>query len=159
MPDDREEAGRGEGGPVSSYRPQQAQPHGTSSPAPLGAEARETRSGIGRWKALLVAIVTVGAVCGILPADTAYGQQTEEMKRMQQQLNEQVMSKPFSVPDEAQVKAYIEDAQKKGVVPGPYTGRYWRPGYTCYDLARYSHGEYLSCRHYYHHYGYYYRWR
>jgi hypothetical protein len=159
MPDDREETGRGEGGLVSPYRPQQAQPHGTSSPVPLGAEARETRSGIGQWKVLLAAVVTVGAVCGILPADTVYGQQTEEMKRMQQQLNEQVMSKPFSVPDEAQVKAYIEDAQKKGVVPGPYTGTYWRPGYTCYDLARYSHPEYLACRHYHHYYGYYYRWR
>jgi hypothetical protein len=126
------------------------------------AEARATKHGIGQCKALLVAIVTAGTVCGVLPADTVgrvYGQQTEEQKRMQQQLNEQVMSKPFSVPDEAQVKSYIEDAQKKGIVPGPYTGTYWRPGYTCYDLARYSHPEYLACRHYYHHYGYYYRWR
>jgi hypothetical protein len=113
-------------------------------------------------KGALLTMLTAGVVCGLLPGDTigrVYAQQpSEELQRMQKQLNEQVMSKPFSVPDEAQVRAYIEAAQKRGAVPAPYTGTYWRAGYTCYDLARYSHPEYLACRHYHHYYGYYYRW-
>jgi len=112
-------------------------------------------------KRLLIAVIIVGGMCISLPGERVgrlYAQQTtEEMKRMQQQLNEQIMSKPFSVPSEAQVNAYIEEEQKKGVVPPPYTGIYWRPGYTCYNLARYSHPEYLSCRYYHRYYGYYYR--
>ena len=113
-------------------------------------------------KRLVVAMVMVGVVCSNLPGEMigrAYAQMTteEKKKEMQKQLNDQVMSAPFSVPDEAQVKAYIETQQKQGVVPPPYRGRWWRPGYTCYNLAQYSHPEYLSCRYYYHYYGYYYR--
>jgi hypothetical protein len=85
------------------------------------------------------------------------GETTDEMKKMQEQLNDQVLSKPFSVADEAKVKAYIEDAKKRGEVPQLYAGKHWRPGYTCYDLRRYSYREYLSCRYYYSYYGHYYR--
>lgn len=85
------------------------------------------------------------------------GETTDEMKKMQEQLNDQVLSKPFSVADEAKVKAYIEDAKKRGEVPQPYAGKHWRPGYTCYDLRPYSYREYLSCRYYYSYYGHYYR--
>jgi len=105
---------------------------------------------------VLVMIVVVAVLAGASRPAAAQAQ-TEEMKRMQEQLNNQVMQAPFSVPDESKVKAYIEEQQKLGVVPPPYTGRYWRPGYTCYNLARYSSGEYLACRHYHHYYGYYYR--
>jgi hypothetical protein len=106
----------------------------------------------------IVAIVLVALASGLGAVGAAEGQQqSEEMKRMQEQLNNQVMQAPFSVPEESKVKAYIEEQQKLGVVPPPYTGRYWRPGYTCYNLARYSSGEYLACRHYHHYYGYYYR--
>jgi hypothetical protein len=76
---------------------------------------------------------------------------TDEMKKMQEHLNNQILSKPFSVADEAQVKAYIEDAQRRGEVPQPYTGMYWGPGYTCYDLRPCSYRGYLACRHYYFH--------
>jgi hypothetical protein len=82
---------------------------------------------------------------------------TEDMQQMQKQLNNQVMSKPFSVADEAQVKAYIEGAQKRGEVPQPYTGQHWRPGYTCVALRPYSYQEYLSCRYYHAYYGHDYR--
>jgi hypothetical protein len=103
----------------------------------------------------------MGLVLSVLcvsKADRGYGgEMSEEMKQMQKQLNNQVISKPFSVADEAQVKAYIESAQKRGEVPQPYTGKYWRPGYTCVDLRPYSYQEYLSCRHYYFYYGHYYR--
>jgi hypothetical protein len=85
------------------------------------------------------------------------GEMSDEMKKMQEHLNDQVLSKPFSVADEAKVKAYIEDAKKRGEVPQPYTGKYWKPGYTCYDLRPYSYREYLSCRYYYSYYGHYYR--
>src|ERR1700675_2490920 len=96
-----------------------------------------------------VAIALAGVASVLGAGGPAEGQQqSEEMKRMQEQLNEQVMQAPFSVPDESRVKAYIAEQQKLGVVPPPYTGRYWRPGYTCYNLARYLSGEYLACRHY-----------
>ena len=85
------------------------------------------------------------------------GEVNDEMKKMQEQLNDQVLSKPFSVADEAKVKAYAEDAKRRGEVPEPYTGKYWRPGYTCYDLRPYSYREYLACRYYYSYYGHYYR--
>jgi hypothetical protein len=44
------------------------------------------------------------------------------MKKMQEQLNNQVLSKAFSVADEAQVKAYIEDAQRRGEMPQASSG-------------------------------------
>jgi hypothetical protein len=81
---------------------------------------------------------------------------TDEMKKMQEQLNNQVLLKPFSVADEAQVKAYIADAQRHGEVPPPYTGKYWKPGYTCVNLGPYSYQEYLACRYYYSYHGRYY---
>jgi hypothetical protein len=65
------------------------------------------------------------------------------MEEMQRQLNDQIMSKPFSVADEAKVKAYIAEAQRRGEVPSPYTGRHWRPGYTCRNLRAYSYQESL----------------
>lgn len=56
-------------------------------------------------------------------ADIAYsGEMSDEMKKMQEQLNNQVLSKAFSVADEAQVKAYIEDAQRRGEMPQAYSG-------------------------------------
>ena len=54
----------------------------------------------------------------ILHVDGASGaEMSNDMKKMQEQLNNQVLSKPFSVADEAQVKSYIEDAQRRGEVP------------------------------------------
>jgi hypothetical protein len=112
-------------------------------------------------KRFFITIVMTGfmlSFLGVYKVNRGYGgEMTEEMKQMQKQLNNQVMSKPFSVADEAQVKAYIEGAQKRGEVPQPYTGKYWRAGYTCVDLRPYSYQEYLSCRHYYFYYGHYYR--
>jgi sensor histidine kinase regulating citrate/malate metabolism len=52
------------------------------------------------------------------------GELSEEMQRLQKQLNHEVMSKPFSVADEARVKSYIQDAQKRGEVPQPYRRQY-----------------------------------
>ena len=112
-------------------------------------------------KYILLTVMTLGLVYSSLHTlqvgVASGGEMTEEMKRMQEHLNNQVLSQPFSVADEAQVKAYIDAAQKRGEVPQPYTGKYWRPGYTCVDLRPYSYREYLSCRYYYSYYGHYYR--
>jgi hypothetical protein len=111
-------------------------------------------------KGTLMAIVlaALGAsVFGDLQMGRAYGaEMSDDMKKMQEQLNNQVLSKPFSVADEAQVKSYIEDAQRRGEVPQAYKGTYWRPGYTCANLRSYSYREYLACRYYYSYYGHYY---
>lgn len=108
----------------------------------------------------VVMALTVVAVAGSLvlgdTVSSADAQTADDKKRMQEQLNEQIMSRPFSVPAESEVKTYIEEQTKKGVVPQPYTGRYWRRGYTCLNLARYSRAEYLACRHYHAYYGRYY---
>jgi hypothetical protein len=101
------------------------------------------------WFALIYQCVIYGNI-------VSGGEMSEEMKKMQDRLNNQVLSQPFSVADEAQVKAYIEGAQRRGEVPQPYKGKYWRPGYTCVDLRPYSYREYLSCRYYYSYYGRYY---
>jgi hypothetical protein len=112
-------------------------------------------------KHLMLIIMALGLVLSyqwiIQVEKVSAGEMSEEMKRMQEQLNNQVLSQPFSVAEEAQVKAYIEAAQRRGEVPQPYRGKYWRPGYTCANLRPYSYQEYLSCRYYYSYYGYYYR--
>jgi hypothetical protein len=111
-----------------------------------------------KWPLLTLMIFgVVYSFFGGFQADIAYsGEMSDEMKKMQEQLNNQVLSKPFSVADEAQVKAYIEDAQRRGEVPQAYKGKNWRPGYTCVDLRPYSYREYLACRYYYSYYGRYY---
>ena len=111
-------------------------------------------------KPVLLALMICGGIygfCIVSGADTAYGgDMTNDIEKMQEQLNNQVLSKPFSVADEAQVKAYIADAQRHGEVPPPYTGKYWKPGYTCVNLGPYSYQEYLACRYYYSYHGRYY---
>ena len=113
---------------------------------------------IKRFVLYLMVLGILGNVMYVYKVEKVYAEEmNDEMKKMQEQLNDQVLSKPFSVADEAKVKSYIEDAKKRGEVPQPYTGKYWRPGYTCYDLRPYSYREYLSCRYYYSYYGHYYR--
>jgi hypothetical protein len=114
----------------------------------------------GLMERALSTVTAVGLLSGLMCfylASAAYGDEmTNDMKKMQEQLNNEVLSKPFSVADEAQVKAYIEDAQRRGEVPPPYTGKHLKPGYTCAQLRPYSHREYLACRYYYFYYGRYY---
>jgi hypothetical protein len=112
-------------------------------------------------KSLLLSLMAFGLLSHfmyIYKVEKVYGgEMTDEMKKMQEQLNDQVLSKPFDVADEAKVKSYIEGAKRRGEVPQPYTGKHWRPGYTCYDLRPYSYREYLACRYYRSYYGHYYR--
>jgi hypothetical protein len=108
-----------------------------------------------KWQMIVVLSVTLGMFLSNGAAQERDKHKT--MEEMQKALNEEVVSQPFSVADEAQVKAYIEDATRRGVVPQPYKGTYWRPGYTCADLWRYSRREYRACRYYHWYYGHYYR--
>jgi hypothetical protein len=106
---------------------------------------------------IIVVFALVCPLCCSYRADDSYGGETNnDMNKMQEELNKEIMSKPFSVADEAKVKAYIEDAQRRGEVPQPYTGKHWKPGYTCADLRPYSYREYLACRYYHSYYGRYY---
>ncbi len=108
-----------------------------------------------KWQMVVMINVTLSVLLGsgVVTADD----KQKKMEEKQKALNAEVTSQPFSVADEAEVKAYIEDAKRRGVVPQPYTGTYWRPGYTCSDLWRYSRREYLGCRYYHRYYGHYYR--
>jgi hypothetical protein len=118
----------------------------------------DERDDLMKWNlvAIMIAALASSLFC-VGQEDIAYGaEMSNDMKKMQEQLNNQVLSKPFSVADEAQVKSYIEDAQRRGEVPTAYKGKHWRPGYTCVDLRPYSYREYLACRYYYSYYGHYY---
>jgi hypothetical protein len=86
-------------------------------------------------------------------ADTA---QDEEVARMQRQLNQDVMEKPFFAEDPQKVEAYIKEASKNHIKPLEYSGPHWQAGYTCHDMLRYAWVEYRNCRYYHHYYGRYY---
>ena len=107
-----------------------------------------------RWP-LVMLVVTLLYILG--PPGSWAEDKRRTLQEMQQRLNQEVISQPFSVANEAKVKAYIEDATKRGLVPAAQPGPHWRPGYTCQDLAQYSWQEYRDCRYYYWYYGYYYR--
>lgn len=80
----------------------------------------------------------------------------EKLAQMQQQLNAEVMSKPFLAERPEEVDAYIKGMLEKNVKPPEYSGKYWRPGYTCRNLLRYDWTEYRNCRYYHRYYGRYY---
>lgn len=79
----------------------------------------------------------------------------ESAEDIQRRLNEEVLQKPFNVETEANLNAYIEEATKRGTPPKSEPSRYWRRGYTCADLRRYSWTDYRDCTYYYRYYGYY----
>jgi hypothetical protein len=79
----------------------------------------------------------------------------ENISDLQKQLNDEVMQKSFSVENEANLNAYIEEATRKGQPPRTEPSKYWRKGYTCADLRRYSWTDYRDCSYYHHYYGYY----
>lgn len=79
-----------------------------------------------------------------------------EMERMQQQLNKEVLEKPFLAEEPEKVDAYIKEASKNHIKPLEYTGQNWREGYTCHDLLRFSWTEYRDCSYYHHYHGRYY---
>lgn len=81
--------------------------------------------------------------------------EADERTEIQKRLNEQVLDNSFSVESDANLNAYIEDATKRGLPPKSEPSKYWRRGYTCGDLRRYSWNDYRDCSYYHHYYGYY----
>ena len=92
----------------------------------------------------------------ILVSISAVASDEDEMARMQQQLNQETMSKEFFAEQPEKVEAYIKEAMEKNLKPEEYVGSNWRRGYTCRDLLRYSWREYRNCRYYYRYHGRYY---
>lgn len=97
----------------------------------------------------LKAIVTAGL---LVIATTSSAEKSVDL---QKQFNEQVMKQPFSVENDANLNAYIEDATRRGIPPRSQPSKHWRQGYTCADLRRYSWTDYRDCSYYYQYYGYY----
>jgi len=80
----------------------------------------------------------------------------EALARAQAQMNAEVLSKPFLAEKPKEVDAYIKSMLDKKIKPSEYQGTYWRSGYTCHDLLRYSWTQYRNCRYYYRYHGRYY---
>ena len=90
----------------------------------------------------------------LFSASTTSAQTEEEMRAMQQQLNKEVIEKPFSVEDEAKIDSYVKEATKKNLKPAVSKAPdYWHPGYTCADIYGYGWEAYRNCRYYQHYYG------
>jgi len=80
----------------------------------------------------------------------------EDMAAMQRKLNAEMADLPFLAEQPKKVEAYIKESLKNKVIPLPYNGIYWRQGYTCRNLLRYSWNEYRNCQYYHRYYGRYY---
>ncbi len=91
-----------------------------------------------------------------LISTSTFASEEDDMAEMQKQLNAETMSQPFLAEQPEKVDAYIREAMKKNLKPPEYTGKNWRPGYTCRDLLRYSWTDYRNCRYYHRYYGRYY---
>jgi len=79
-----------------------------------------------------------------------------EKQAMQDQLNQQTLAKPFDANNPADLKAYLDDAVKKGVKPPLEPSPHWRRGYTCDNILSYGYTGYRNCMLYYRYYGCYY---
>ncbi len=101
-------------------------------------------------------LVTGSLILCWAPAAFGDSAEDERIAEMQKQLNAEVMAKPFSVEEEAQILNYIQEATKRNLVPPPYKGMNWRKGSTCRDLRAFSYDEYRSCRFYHSYHGRYY---
>lgn len=83
----------------------------------------------------------------------AHASEEDELAEMQKQLNQEVMSNPFSVAQIAEIDAYVKDAMKKDIKPVSKAPKYWRRGYTCENTYRYGWRAYRDCVYHYRYYG------
>ena len=95
------------------------------------------------------------AIFELAYSEAIFADQTVDI---QKQLNQEVLGKEFGVESEANLNAYIQDATKRGLPPKSEPSKYWRQGYTCNDLRRYSWNDYRDCSYYYSYYGHYWRY-
>lgn len=100
-------------------------------------------------------IVSAAIAVGLSFAPAVFASDEDDMAKMQQQLNKQVVEKPFSVEDAAKIDAYVTDAMKKDLKPRPQAPEIWQPGYTCANLRSRSYYDYRDCTYYYRYYGHY----
>ena len=103
-------------------------------------------------RAIFLSLLIAG---GSLFSSFAFASDEDDMAEMQKKLNAEVMQKPFTVEDAAKVDAYVQDAMKKDIKPKQTAPSYWRPGYTCNDMWRYSYNDYRDCVYYHRYYGHY----
>ncbi len=89
-------------------------------------------------------------------SQTVIADDESDLDAMQQQLNNEVINKPFFAEQADKVDAYIKSAMEKNIKPKEYTGSYWQRGYTCHNLLQWSWQEYRNCRYYHRYYGRYY---
>jgi hypothetical protein len=104
-------------------------------------------------------IILTSFVCllmGITLPVLADESEEDALAKAQAQMNAEVLSKPFLAEKPKEVDAYIKSMLEKKVVPPEYEGTYWRAGYTCRDLLRYSWNQYRNCRYYHRYHGRYY---
>ena len=80
----------------------------------------------------------------------------DEMQTIQKKYNTEIMEKEFFAEQPDKVEAYIKESMEKDLKPTEYTGIYWRVGYTCHDLLRYSWREYRDCQYYHRYHGHFY---
>lgn len=100
----------------------------------------------------LLAFLFVIANC-LVSSAFLQASEEDELAKMQQKLNAEVMEKPFSVADEKKIDAYIKDAMKKDLKPVAKAPKFWKPGYTCASIYSYGWSHYRSCRYYRSYYG------
>lgn len=104
----------------------------------------------------LVTGISLSVVFTLSGTVSAFATEEDDLAEMQKQMNTEVLNKPFLAEQPDKVEAYIKEAMKKNIKPPEYTGTYWRQGYTCHDLLRWSWHEYRNCSYYYRYNGYYY---
>ncbi|XQW84923.1 hypothetical protein ACOYR1_17640 [Thalassotalea piscium] len=95
-------------------------------------------------------------IIGIPASFSAEESEEDLLAKAQAQMNAEVLSKPFLAEKPKEVDAYIKSMLEKKVKPPEYQGSYWRSGYTCRDLLRYSWTQYRNCKYYYRYHGRYY---
>jgi hypothetical protein len=80
----------------------------------------------------------------------------EARSRMQEALNEEVLSSPFDPGDVEKANAYAEQAMKQNLKPVQVAPTYWQPGWTCSNLVSYRYyryRDYRNCIYYHRYYG------
>lgn len=98
-------------------------------------------------------IIVAGLFSIVAFVSAVFASDEDDMAKMQRQLNQQTLEKPFSVEDAAKVDAYVADAMKKNLKPREKAPAYWQPGYTCASLWSRSYYDYRDCTYYHRYYG------
>ncbi len=115
---------------------------------------------IGRLGLMAALGILLLAGAGIAVAETEAEKakaeaEAREMAEMQRALNAEVMAKPFSVTEMAEIDSYIASALKKNLVPEAYKGAQpWGAGMTCAHLRGYYSRR--DCQYYHRYHGRYY---